>query len=105
MRLTLFSAMVGLGYGFCASLMQCLVKEYFGLAELAKIQPIVYGCVIVGCIGGMAIPGAIVELTGSYRPFLLFSLLTTTLNFSMFVALFFLHPIGAPLGLPLRQLL
>ena len=97
-RLTAFSAMVGLGYGFCASLMQCLVKEFFGLAELAKIQPLIYGCVIVGCIGGMAIPGAIVEVFGSYRPFLLFSLCTTSLNFSMFVALFFLHPIGQPVG-------
>ena len=32
---------------------QVLVKEMFGLKELSKIQPIVYGCVIVGCMGGM----------------------------------------------------
>lgn len=38
-RLTIFAGTVGIAYGFCASLMQCLVKEYFGLQELAKIQP------------------------------------------------------------------
>lgn len=94
LRLTLFSMMVGLGYGFCASLMQCLVKEFFGLADLPKIQPIIYGCVILGCMGGMAIPGVLVETFGTYRPFLLLSLSTTTLNFSMFLALYLLHPIG-----------
>ena len=39
-----------------AAASQCLVKEYFGLKELAKIQPIIYGCVIVGCMGGMVTP-------------------------------------------------
>jgi len=93
-RLTLYSACVGLSYGFCASLMQCLVKEYFGLRDLAKIQPIVYGCVIVGCMGGMFIPGFLHDLTGSYKPFLALSMCTTTINFACFVFLFFAHPIG-----------
>ena len=96
LRLALFAATVGVAYGFCASLMQCLVKEYFGLKELAKIQPIVYGCVIVGCMGGMFFPGFIFDLTGSYKPFLALTLVTTTLNFACFLFLYVVHPIGEP---------
>jgi len=97
--LTAFSAIVGVSYGFCASMLQVLVKEYFGIVELAKIQPIVYGCVIVGCMGGMFVPGLILTLFGSYIPFLLCSLGTTSLTFSMFLFLYYSHPIRpAPPG-------
>ena len=103
-RLGVYSAMVGTAYGFVASLIQCLVKEYFGLLELAKIQPIAYGCVIVGCMGGMFLPGFIHDLTGSYLPFLMFSFATTSLNFACWVFLYFAHPIGEAPPRPYQKL-
>jgi hypothetical protein len=45
-------------------------------------------------MGGMAIPGVIHQISGSYVPFLLLSSFTTGLNFLAFVFLFFAHPIG-----------
>lgn len=56
--------------------------------------PLADGCVIVGCMGGMAVPGVIHQISGSYVPFLLLSCFTTGLNFLTFVFLFFAHPIG-----------
>ena len=47
-------------------------------------------------MGGMFFPGLIFEQTGSYKPFLAITLVTTTINFCCFVFLFFAHPIGEP---------
>jgi cyanate permease len=52
--------------------------------------------VIVGCMGGMFVPGFLHDLTGSYKPFLVLSFATTSLNFACFVFLYFAHPIGEP---------
>ena len=45
-------------------------------------------------MGGMFLPGFIKDVTGSYKPFLCFSLVTTSINFACWVFLFFAHPIG-----------
>ena len=39
-----------------------LVKEFFGLVDLPRLQPIVYACVIVGNMGGMFLPGYYFDL-------------------------------------------
>ena len=47
-RLVTFCVAAGLGYGFGASVMALLVKEFFGLADLTRLQPLQYACVIFG---------------------------------------------------------
>ena len=75
----------------------------FGLRDLAKIQPIVYGSVIVGCMGGMFAPGYLKDAYGSYRPFLLLCAAYLFVQLCCFVFIFFAHPIG-PAGKPKKDL-
>mmetsp|Transcript_40267 Transcript_40267/g.93974 ORF Transcript_40267/g.93974 Transcript_40267/m.93974 type:complete len:462 (-) Transcript_40267:181-1566(-) len=92
-RIVAFSIVVGFSYGFTSALIQVLVKEFFGLAELAKIQPVVYGCVISGQALGMFLPGLLKEIYGTYRPFFVFSLAMEVAMSALFVFLYLDHPI------------
>jgi len=80
-----------------------LVKEFFGLVDLPKLQPIVYACVIVGNMGGMFLPGYLHDVTGSYCASLLMSLVASSITFACFVFMFFAHPLGKPA--PKKELL
>lgn len=93
-RLVAFCVSAGLGYGFGASIMALLVKEFFGLVELTKLQPTQYACVIFGNMGGMFLPGYLKDVAGTYCASLLMSLCATTLTFACFVVMYFVHPIG-----------
>ena len=77
--------------------MALLVKEFFGLVDLTKLQPIQYACVIAGNMGGMFLPGALQQATGTYCASLLMSFAATIVTFLCFVTMFFAHPI------PFRQ--
>ena len=76
--------------------MALLVKEFFGLVDLTKLQPIQYACVIAGNMGGMFLPGYLKESTGTYCASLLMSLVATTVTFVCFVIMYIAHPIGEP---------
>jgi len=95
-RLTAFSLVAGLGYGFGASMLALLVKEFFGLVDLPKLQPIIYACVIGGNMGGMFLPGFLYDATGTYAASLLMSFFATAVTFACFVFMYFNHPIGQP---------
>lgn len=93
-RLLIFAATAGLSYGFGASLMQLLVREFFGLRDLTRLQPIVFGAVIVGNMGGMFLPGLMHDVYGTYCASLLMSFGATLVTMCCFVTMFFQHPFG-----------
>jgi len=95
-RLVAFCVSAGLGYGFGASMLALLVKEFFGLVDLPKLQPIIYACVIGGNMGGMFLPGFLYDATGTYAASLLMSFFATAVTFACFVFMYFNHPIGQP---------
>lgn len=93
LRLNLYGATAGIAYGFIASTIQVLVKEMFGLRELAKIQPLIYGAVIVGCMVGISAAGVLRDVMGNYRGFLALSSVVVSLFFVLFVFIFLTDPI------------
>ena len=94
-RLQLFCAVVGSTYGFVASLLHLLVREFFGLVDLSRLQPIVFGAMIVGEMGGMALPGIMYDAYGTYSASLLVSLGSTVVTFACFLVMLCEHPLEA----------
>mmetsp|Transcript_13384 Transcript_13384/g.26940 ORF Transcript_13384/g.26940 Transcript_13384/m.26940 type:complete len:172 (-) Transcript_13384:193-708(-) len=93
-RLQVFCAVVGFAYGFVASLLHLLVREFFGLRDLSKLQPIVFGAMIVGEMCGMALPGVLADVYKSYVPSMLISLASTIVTMACFAVLYCEHPLG-----------
>ena len=95
-RLQLFCAVVGLSYGFVASLLHLLVREFFGLVDLARLQPVVFGAMIVGEMGGMALPGMLYDAYGTYCASLLVSFAASAVTVATFLVMHCQHPLVAP---------
>ena len=85
-----------MGYGFGASMLALLVKEFFGLVDLPKLQPIIYACVIGGNMGGMFLPGFLFEMYGTYTASLLMSFCASGVTMLCFGFMYFAHPLGEP---------
>ena len=95
-RLQLFCALAGLSYGFVAALLHLLVREFFGLKDLARLQPIVFGGMIVGEMCGMAMPGILYDVYGTYAASMLVSLVASAMTVSCFLVMMWRHPLEAP---------
>ena len=95
-RLQLFCALAGLSYGFVAALLHLLVREFFGLKDLARLQPIVFGGMIVGEMCGMAMPGILYDVYGTYAASMLVSLVASAMTVSCFLVMMWKHPLEAP---------
>ena len=74
-------------------MMPLLVREFFGLVDLPRLQPLQYACVIFGNMGGMFLPGYLKEAYGTYTAPLLMSLVATSITFSCFALMYLVHPI------------
>ena len=85
-----------LGYDLTdARLDGCNLKHcVFGLRDLTRLQPIVFGAVIVGNMGGMFLPGLMHDVYGTYCASLLMSFGATLVTMCCFVTMFFQHPFG-----------
>ena len=59
----------------------------------AASQPVVFGAMIVGEMGGMALPGILYDVYGSYTAALLISFFSTTLTVGCFVLMAYEHPL------------
>ena len=92
-RLRCFCAVAGLCYGFVASLLHLLVKEFFGLLDLTRLQPVVFGAMIVGEMMGMALPGVLYDVYGSYAPSLIISLGASAVTVLCFLVMRCKHPL------------
>lgn len=95
-RLRLFCAMVGVSYGFVASLLHLLVREFFGLVDLCRLQPIIFGAMIVGEMVGMAVPGILYDQYGTYCASLVVSFGSSLLTMATFLVMYCQHPLEAP---------
>ena len=73
-----------------------LVREFFGLVDLSRLQPVVFGAMIVGEMLGMALPGVLYDAFGTYCASLLVSFASTLVTVACFALMHCEHPLGAP---------
>ena len=95
-RLYLFALVSGMSYGYCASGIQLLPREFFGLVDLTKLQPLIFGRIEVGEIFGMWLPGVMRDTYHTYCASLLISLFSMAVCFSCFVLMWWAHPLELP---------
>ena len=70
------------------------MREFFGLKDLTRLQPIIFGAMIVGEMVGMAMPGLLYDAYGTYSASLAISFVATIVTVVCFLIMCCTHPLG-----------